>query len=101
MTNHSQEKPKSTSGLIRNQPESPVENFCLSMPRSRSCSSGSDVHNLGQVGTPVRLYPVRFDFEGFNETERNSIQECSLDNTRPADTLVLESINQEPQLGDF
>ena len=100
-TCHSPEISAITGGPVRHQPESPVGDFCFPVPGSRSSSSGRDVHNLGQVGTPICLSPVSLDFEGFSETDGNPIQEYNLDNTRPGETLVLQSTNQESPLGGF
>ena len=52
------------------------------------------------MGTPVRLSPVIFDFEGFSETGRNTIQEHSIDNTRHSKTLVPETSNPESPVGN-
>ena len=99
-TSHSQEKSKCAGGLVRHQPQQPVKDIHFSVPGSNGGSSRRNVSELVEVGTPICFSPDQFDFEGFSETERNSLQVCNLDYPRPAETVVHESTNQGSPLGD-
>ena len=87
--NNIENEPTSTSGLVCHQSESSSENLHITLPRRKSNRNRCNENKLGKMGTPISFSPDQNDFEGFSETERNSIQECNTDNTRYTNTTMV------------
>ena len=81
---YSKNKSKITGGPICYPSEPQTRNVCIPVPRSESNSSRCHVNPLEQVGTSLSLPPVIHDFEGFEQIDRNQIQECNTDHSRDA-----------------
>ena len=81
---YTKNKSKTTGGSVCYSSEPQTGNVCFPMPRSEGNSSGCHVNTMEQLGSSLSLPSVIHDFEGFEQTDRNQIQECNTDHSRDA-----------------
>ena len=80
-TDNPQTEPKNTGRLVRYQSKSPIGNIYFPLSRRESSSSGCNDGGLEQMESPISVSTNEFNFEGFSEAERDSLQVSSPDNT--------------------
>ena len=82
-------EPQSANRLVRHTTEQSTGDVHLTMSGPESNSSGCYGDTMEQVGPPIPLSPVHYDFEGFTQTTGVTVQERYIDNTRhPNEALV-------------
>ena len=85
-------EPTSTGGSFCDKSQQQIGHLHITMPRSRSNSSGCSDNIMGEMGSPLSVSPNTPDFEGFGQNDQYQIYERFISHTRNANqTLVYGS----------